>query len=134
MNCPHCKIHVYKHTASRCFDAWVARDVMGHSDIRKREQAIGGHDSWEYCLYTGDCHEPYGVNCFFSTNIAAAWLVHKKACSLRFSRRKQYLQELRSSVSARVYPQVMISWPDVMIFLEPVDFCRAATITFLKDK
>jgi len=45
---------------------------MGHTNIRKQE------DSWEYCLYTGDCHEPYGVNCFFSTSISSAWLVVEK--------------------------------------------------------
>jgi len=28
MNCPHCKVHVNEHPASRCFDAWVAEDVM----------------------------------------------------------------------------------------------------------
>lgn len=122
MNCPHCNVHIDKHEASRCFDAWVAVDVMGHTNIRKQE------DSWEYCLYTGDCHESYGVHCFFSTSISSAWVVHQKACSWRFSKRREYLRQLRYSVSAREYPQRKgtIGWPDVMVFLKPVDFCRAA--------
>ena len=82
MNCPHCSVHIDEHEASRCLDAWVAEVVMGHSDIRKREE------SWEYCLYTGDCHEPYGVNCFFSTSIAAAWVV------VMYFKDKQYPVEL----------------------------------------
>jgi len=141
MNCPNCNVHIDKHVASRCFDAWVAVDVMGHSDIRKREQVVGGYDSWRYCLYTGDCHESYGVNCFFSTSIAAAWVVHQKACSLLFSKRREYLRQLCYSVSARVLNKdasfstlARIKWPDVMVFLEPVDFCRAAIITFLKSE
>lgn len=29
MNCPHCDIEISVHSASRCFDAWLAVDVMG---------------------------------------------------------------------------------------------------------
>ena len=28
MNCPHCNVHIDKHPASRCLDAWVAEAVM----------------------------------------------------------------------------------------------------------
>jgi len=30
MKCPDCKVHVDKHEASYCFNAWVATAVMGH--------------------------------------------------------------------------------------------------------
>lgn len=30
MNCPYCNVHVDKHEASYCFNAWVATAVMGH--------------------------------------------------------------------------------------------------------
>ena len=30
LNCPHCKLHIDEHPASRCLDAWVHTDVMGY--------------------------------------------------------------------------------------------------------
>lgn len=91
MNCPHCETHIDEHEATRCLDAWIAEVVMGHSDIRKQE------DSWEYCLYTGDCHEPYGVNCFFSTSISAAWLVVEKFGDGGFITIQGYLYDGRTN-------------------------------------
>lgn len=34
MNCPHCKVEINKHEATRCLDAWVAEHVMGWKPYR----------------------------------------------------------------------------------------------------
>ncbi len=68
----------------------------------------------------------------YSRDIAVAWQVHQTACEWLFSKRRMYLKNLQRAVSQRiaghasVLESTRISWPDVMIFLQPEDFCRAA--------
>ena len=73
-----------------------------------------------------------------SKDIAAAWEVHKLACSWLFSKRRLYFKALQKAVSKRVsnlekgrsevqtHEDDRIAWPDVLIFLKPVDICNAA--------
>ena len=65
MNCPHCDTSVDEHEAGRCLDAWVAEKVFGRPPTR---------EDWTYCLWKTDCQLAES-NCFFSTEIAAAWEV-----------------------------------------------------------
>ena len=61
----------------------------------------------------------------YSTLIAAAWPVHKKACSLLFSKRRRYFQLLADCIRLRMDIAFTPAWPDALVFLEPIDICNA---------
>jgi hypothetical protein len=74
---------------------------------------------------------------YYTSNIAAAWDVHKKACSCLFSIRRNYLDMVKECVSERKIPRAYIkgeriAWPDVLVFLEAEDISRAALIAFME--
>lgn len=60
----------------------------------------------------------------YSTDIAAAWSVHKTACAWIFSIRQSYYAALARIVRERL--KVSVAWPDLIAFIEPEDFCLAA--------
>ena len=126
MRCPHCNTHIDEHPANPCLNAWVATDVMDIKII-EIENCAKPKDApvTKYWVRDDDGLLPPP----YSKRIAPAWEVHEKACSWIFSKRREYFRQLRRIVSAREYPQGQISWPDVMIFLKPEDFCRAAIKT-----
>jgi len=71
----------------------------------------------------------YGPHKEYSEDIAPAWEVHKVACGWIFSQRREYLHALQQVVSGRLSlesPHKLVAWPDVLVFLEPVDICLAA--------
>jgi hypothetical protein len=119
--------------AGRELDALVADEIFGLS-IEWNEDT-----PCPYCdcamRYCGDrarcsvCEEwRYGPYKEYSEDIAAAWEVHKEACDWIFSQRRKYLNALQAIVTERMEapPGSIISWPDVLAFLEPRDFCLAA--------
>jgi hypothetical protein len=61
---------------------------------------------------------------FYSTDIAAAWAVHRAMCERLFSARQRYFVSLGEVVRERVGARVV--WPDLLSLIEPADFCRAA--------
>lgn len=116
-------------TAGRELDAEIAEKVMG-CHVKRHRSSSG---IWLYDLVV-----PGGVNCIdfvepdapwsscprYSTDIAAAWQVHKTACGWIFSRRRTYFAALERIVRDRLGSSV--AWPDLMMFIEPEDFCLAA--------
>ena len=65
----------------------------------------------------------------YSTDIAAAWEVNKKMMSYLFSTRMRYFELIQESVSRRkLFDGEIISYPDILMFIEPEDFCRAALL------
>ena len=103
MNCPNCKTEIDEHEASRCLDAWVAKAVMGEAVLKFDEYL-----------------SPYSR---YSTDIAAAWEVHRAACGWLFSKRRKYLYALEEEIRGE---GPLVAWPDALIFLDEVAICRAA--------
>jgi len=68
----------------------------------------------------------------FSADILFGWDVHKKACSWIFSKRQKYFKNLQMFVSNRKTTDFLIAWPDILIYLEPIDICRAALFTIFE--
>jgi len=126
MNCPHCNTHIDEHEASPCFDAWVAEAVMGWTV--EVDESLGAYWYKNNSLFSADIDQyPHNTSSWCpSRHIAAAWEVHEIACNWIFSKRAEYFRGLQRSVSAREYPRGQFLWPDVMLFLKPEDFCRAA--------
>ena len=71
----------------------------------------------------------------YSEDMAAAWPVHKMACGWIFSKRRTYLKELEGAILDRIASEVnlgywvSVAWPDLLMFLEPVDICLAVLRT-----
>lgn len=72
----------------------------------------------------------------YSGNITAAWLVHREMKGRSFTDRRTYLQAIQEVQADRLREKAeadpplqegaMIAWPDVLLFLEPIDICLAA--------
>jgi hypothetical protein len=70
----------------------------------------------------------------YSTDIAAAWTVHQKACEWLFSKRRHYLQALQNIASEALSPEErkagrLVAWESVLVVLRnrmPESICRAA--------
>ena len=66
----------------------------------------------------------------YSADIAAAWRVHKKACSWRFSRRRIYFEALDNIIQKRCplsdSQRYKVVWPNALQFLEIEGFSVAA--------
>lgn len=100
-------------------DLWDERDTPYNS-----REVLGHHAA---------CLEPVP---FYSADIAAAWEVHCEMREQSFSARRRYAEALREVHSDRLRDKAVadpplpgdavIAWPDVVLFLEPIDFCLAA--------
>ncbi len=93
---------------------WYLQWNQDHSDYRVRILDGGGPDDF-----------------MPSTDIAAAWEVHKTMQKRPFSVRRQYHAMLQHVVSRRIKSSWVISWPDVFGLIEPEDICRAALIVVM---
>ncbi|MGA2504210.1 MAG: hypothetical protein ABSG01_08990 [Anaerolineales bacterium] len=114
--------------ADREIDALVAENVMGWSRDKNYWKEVDGFRHSVDSDYDNPGWYP-------STDIAAAWEVHKMAISWGFNKRRVYLDYLQYCVSKRVASEeTTISWPDVLVLIEPIDFCRAALLTVREDK
>jgi hypothetical protein len=103
--------------AGRSMDVLVAELVLGWRKIHPDD------DDW--------VGMPPGVKwaqdvSHHSTDIVAAWAVHRAMCERLFSERRRYLDCLTEVVRTRV--KASVAWPDVLVFIEPTDFCRAALL------
>jgi hypothetical protein len=63
-----------------------------------------------------------------STDVRAMWQVRAKVKTWPFSRRRHFMQVLVSVISARVPLGGKIHESEVLLHVEPVDFCRAAVL------
>src|SRR3990167_5452818 len=111
--------------AGRELDVLVAEHVMGQQDFSHpgffwtEGTTEDGSDGWDgfYCPRCSlrgspDQKRSAPPKCVrhYSTNIDAAWQVHKKACGFLFSRRMYYLNGLATEV--RKGHHESIAWPD----------------------
>ena len=78
MKCPHCDISIDEHEAARCFDAWIAEDVMGLcSHLLEFEWTDKEGDRYCECGKCGETIKHPELKCY-GTSIEAAWEVVKK--------------------------------------------------------
>jgi len=116
--------------AGRELDALVAEKVFGVT-IEWGEGTPCPYCGSEmrYCGSRSRCSQCqewiYGPYKDYSTEMAAAWEVHKAACDWLFSERRKYFKAMQRLVSQRM-GDYTIAWPDVLLFIEPADFCLAA--------
>lgn len=108
----------------------IAKEVLGYV-WKHGALNDSGADGWGWGIpnyrWVNPKTQPY------SEDMRWAWEVHKKACSWIFSERRRYLATLRDVVSERLYEEgapvledAKVAWPDVLVFLKPVDICNAA--------
>jgi len=118
----------------RELDAQVAEEVM---EVELCHHEL--HETKPVCKY---CHLNEGFwqpkwgriepPNHYSTDMAHAWPVHKMACSWLFSKRRLYLVALQGVVCERLRKEGelrvkgKVAWPDVLVFLGPIDICNAA--------
>jgi hypothetical protein len=67
----------------------------------------------------------------YSTDIAAAWEVHRAACAMLFSKRRAYFRAIQEQT--RLESGALVAWPDVLMALIDV-FPEAICRAFLKAK
>lgn len=72
----------------------------------------------------------------FSGDIKAAWEVHKNIMNRVFSVRKRYFIELQRVVSKEYTEsgKTLIAYPDVLVFVKPSHFCRAALLAVMETE
>lgn len=120
----------------------VAREVMGQTVGRVKLDPSADQDD-DYAPYVNDAtgqplrglmyHEGMLVVGSarlpaYEVDIAAAWKVHKTMCAMPFSRRQRYFRALADVINNRVErpADVRLGWPDLFMFMEPIDICLAA--------
>lgn len=109
--------------AGRELDALAAERVMGW----RTEDVFD--PLWYSISPLGDHHAEHDIRTWHpSTDIAAAWEVHRIACREPFSRRRAYLDEIQRAVSVRLGIDGVVAWPDVFAVVLPEDICRAALL------
>lgn len=119
------KILVDECPAGPEMDAAVAEVLTGHSfdgigKIETRDGTIA-----EFCRI---CGKPKGYHgrLPYSTDIAAAWPVHRAACAMLFSKRRLYFEAIQEQT--RLEDGSLVVWPDVLVTLAdifPEAICRA---------
>ena len=77
--CPHCKVEINEHEATRCLDAWIAYKILGQSvELVDHEWPEYNEPDWivvgEVSIGIPGIIGPLYVN-KYSTNIQAAWLL-----------------------------------------------------------
>jgi hypothetical protein len=113
--------------AGREMDALVATELMGW---RHETIWIGSEPT---CVVMGENFDDYNQYPEYSSSISAAWEVHKKMCSNRFSERTKYLLNIQYVVSARFdNGKHTIAWPGILAHIKSEDFCRAALLTVME--
>lgn len=106
-------------TAGRELDAEICEKIFN----LKRRDFIS--DSGTHYAAPGE--EVYWRGQMFrpSKDIAAAWQVHRHICGeMLLSVRRTYLDALTNNISKRL--DAHVAWPDLLIFIQPEDFCLAA--------
>lgn len=75
------------------------------------------------------CHPDKERGAHYSKNISAAWQVFQHIRkNWPFSQRRAFFNELQKLISAehKDLKGLLIAYPDVFLYVEPVHFCRAA--------
>ncbi len=122
-------------------DRMVAKAVMGQESqqVRVRGTAdkfveVWNHGKLQDGLWDEEDLKGWSKPSPYSTDIAVAWMVHQKICSLSFSKRQSYYRHLKVIASEQLRDEtgeerLFVQWPDVLTVLKdkmPVAICLAA--------